>query len=124
MGGRLDATNIVHPLVSVITNISLDHQEFLGDNLLAVAGEKAGIIKPGAPLVTFARQRRVLELFRERCRDRSPHPGGRSRFSGPGRPRGRFSYEGPVWKWQGLSSAYRGVTSTATPRWPWPFWNC
>jgi len=109
MGGRLDATNIVHPLVSVITNISLDHQEFLGDNLLAVAGEKAGIIKPGAPLVTFARQRRVLELFRQRCRDAAaPILVGGLDFRTRGGPRGRFSYEGPVWKWQGLSVSLAG----------------
>ncbi len=62
MGGRLDATNIVQPLVSVITNISRDHQEHLGEGLLAIAGEKAGIIKPGAPLVTYARQKQVLDF--------------------------------------------------------------
>src|SRR6478752_10247272 len=51
MGGRLDATNIVTPLVSVITNIGLDHTQFLGNTLAEVAGEKAGIIKPGIPVV-------------------------------------------------------------------------
>jgi len=69
MGGRLDATNIVHPLVAVITNISRDHQEFLGESLSAIAGEKAGIIKPGVPLVTFARQKQVVNLFRCRCQE-------------------------------------------------------
>lgn len=51
MGGRLDATNIVTPLVSVITNIGLDHTQFLGDTLEAIAFEKAGIIKPFIPVV-------------------------------------------------------------------------
>ncbi|WP_413999382.1 bifunctional folylpolyglutamate synthase/dihydrofolate synthase [Flavobacterium sp. W1B] len=51
MGGRLDATNIITPLVSVITNIGLDHTQFLGNNLESVAFEKAGIIKPGIPVV-------------------------------------------------------------------------
>ena len=51
MGGRLDATNIVSPEVSVITSIGMDHCEFLGDSLAAIAGEKAGIIKPGRPVV-------------------------------------------------------------------------
>ena len=51
MGGRLDSTNIVTPLVSVITNISFDHTQFLGDTLEKIAGEKAGIIKPGIPVV-------------------------------------------------------------------------
>jgi len=51
MGGRLDATNIITPLVSVITNIGLDHTQFLGNTLEAIAGEKAGIIKPNIPVV-------------------------------------------------------------------------
>ena len=51
MGGRLDATNIITPLISVITNIALDHTQFLGNTLEAIAFEKAGIIKPGIPVV-------------------------------------------------------------------------
>ncbi|MHC0447170.1 bifunctional folylpolyglutamate synthase/dihydrofolate synthase [Flavobacterium sp. 3-218] len=51
LGGRLDATNIIMPLVSVITNIGLDHTQFLGNTLEAIAGEKAGIIKPNVPAV-------------------------------------------------------------------------
>ncbi len=53
LGGRLDATNVVaRPLVSVITNIGFDHTELLGDTLTLIAGEKAGIVKPGVPCVT------------------------------------------------------------------------
>jgi dihydrofolate synthase/folylpolyglutamate synthase len=52
LGGRLDATNIVMPLASVITNIAFDHQQWLGDTLGKIAAEKAGIIKPGVPVVT------------------------------------------------------------------------
>jgi dihydrofolate synthase/folylpolyglutamate synthase len=51
LGGRLDATNIITPLVSVITNIGIDHTQFLGNTLEAIAGEKAGIIKPNIPVV-------------------------------------------------------------------------
>ncbi|MFH0758040.1 MAG: folylpolyglutamate synthase/dihydrofolate synthase family protein [Bacteroidota bacterium] len=51
MGGRLDSTNIITPLLSVITNISMDHMEFLGSDLSSIAREKGGIIKPGIPLV-------------------------------------------------------------------------
>ncbi len=51
MGGRLDSTNIITPLVSVITNIGMDHTQFLGNTLEAIAAEKAGIIKPGIPVV-------------------------------------------------------------------------
>jgi dihydrofolate synthase/folylpolyglutamate synthase len=53
MGGRLDATNVVEPLVSVITDISLDHQKFLGDTLTEIAREKAGIIRADRPVVTL-----------------------------------------------------------------------
>lgn len=51
LGGRLDCTNIISPVLSVITNISFDHTGFLGDTLEKIAGEKAGIIKPGTPVV-------------------------------------------------------------------------
>jgi dihydrofolate synthase/folylpolyglutamate synthase len=51
LGGRLDATNVVDPLVSVITSLSLDHMAVLGDTLPKIAFEKAGIIKPGRPVV-------------------------------------------------------------------------
>jgi dihydrofolate synthase/folylpolyglutamate synthase len=54
MGGRLDATNVVIPLISVITSISMDHEAYLGNTLTAIAGEKAGIIKPGVPVVSAA----------------------------------------------------------------------
>jgi dihydrofolate synthase / folylpolyglutamate synthase len=53
MGGRLDATNVIDPLVSVITDISLDHQNFLGDTVGEIANEKAGIIRPGGIVVTL-----------------------------------------------------------------------
>jgi dihydrofolate synthase/folylpolyglutamate synthase len=70
MGGRLDATNVIRPQVSVITNISYDHQAFLGKSLEEIAGEKAGIIKKGIGLVTGATQPRVIELFRKTCKER------------------------------------------------------
>jgi dihydrofolate synthase / folylpolyglutamate synthase len=70
MGGRLDATNIIHPLVSVITNISLEHQDFLGTSIREIAGEKAGIIKEGVDLVTGARRPSVVEQFRRLSREK------------------------------------------------------
>lgn len=73
LGGRLDATNVVLPIVSAITNIALDHRAYLGDTLKAVAREKAGIIKTGVPLVTAERAPDLLELFKNICRQkRSP----------------------------------------------------
>jgi dihydrofolate synthase / folylpolyglutamate synthase len=67
MGGRLDSTNIITPLVSVITNIGLDHTEFLGDSLPLIAREKAGIIKPGVPVVIGELQEEIKEVFIEKA---------------------------------------------------------
>ena len=65
MGGRLDATNIINPLVSVITIIELEHTEYLGNSIAAIAGEKAGIIKPGRPLVLAEQGSEAFPVFRE-----------------------------------------------------------
>jgi len=67
MGGRLDATNIVSPLVSVITPIAMDHSEWLGSSLEEIAGEKAGIIKPGVPVVSAPQSPEVLAVFKSRA---------------------------------------------------------
>ncbi len=68
MGGRLDATNIVEkPLASVITPIGLDHQEYLGATLSAIAGEKAGIIKPGVPVFLAPQPSQALHVFVEKA---------------------------------------------------------
>jgi dihydrofolate synthase/folylpolyglutamate synthase len=63
MGGRLDSTNVITPLVSVITNISKDHTLFLGETLPEIAAEKAGIIKPGVPVIIGETQPEVREVF-------------------------------------------------------------
>jgi dihydrofolate synthase/folylpolyglutamate synthase len=63
LGGRLDATNVVLPEVSAVTNVGLDHQDYLGDTLLEIAREKAGIVKPGVPFVTTEPRPEVLALF-------------------------------------------------------------
>jgi dihydrofolate synthase/folylpolyglutamate synthase len=63
MGGRLDATNVITPLVTVITNIDLEHTEFLGNTLELIAREKAGIIKSGVPVVTGAVQPAVIRVI-------------------------------------------------------------
>ncbi len=63
LGGRLDATNIVDPLASVITNVQYDHQQWLGNTLAEIAGEKAGIIKPGRPVFTAAAEPEALEVI-------------------------------------------------------------
>ena len=63
LGGRLDCSNIITPEVSVITNIGLDHQQFLGDTLTLIAGEKAGIIKPEVPVVVGRKQGETVSVF-------------------------------------------------------------
>ena len=65
LGGRLDATNLITPLVSVITSIDLDHQKILGDSRAKIAREKAGIIKPGVPVVSIAQTADVREVIDE-----------------------------------------------------------
>ena len=63
MGGRLDSTNIINPILSIITNISIDHTKFLGNNITDIAHEKAGIIKPGIPVVIGETQEEIKDIF-------------------------------------------------------------
>lgn len=69
MGGRLDSTNIIRPLLSVITNISNDHTQFLGDTPAKIAFEKAGIIKPDIPVVIGEASEEVENVFRQKARE-------------------------------------------------------
>ncbi len=70
MGGRLDATNVLIPVVSVITNISYDHREFLGETLKEIAGEKAGIIKRGIPVVCSAQEPEAMEVISRKAAEK------------------------------------------------------
>ncbi len=70
LGGRLDATNVVSPLVTMITNISLDHTGVLGDTVESVAREKAGIIKPGVPVITGTTDPSARQVIVAGCRER------------------------------------------------------
>ena len=65
MGGRLDATNVITPMVSIITNIAMEHQFFLGSRLIDIAGEKAGIIKKGIDVITGVSQKGVISLLED-----------------------------------------------------------
>ncbi len=69
LGGRLDATNIVTPLASVVTNVAFDHQRILGDTIAAIASEKAGIIKPGVPVVTAAEDPDALAIIVHKAKE-------------------------------------------------------
>ena len=68
LGGRLDSTNIITPLLSVITNIGWDHMNMLGDTLQLIAGEKAGIIKPGIPVVISETQPETARVFIDKAK--------------------------------------------------------
>lgn len=70
LGGRLDATNVIAPLVSIITNIDYEHTEVLGRSLSKIAREKAAIIKPGVPVVTAEKKTEPLKVMKEACQDK------------------------------------------------------
>jgi dihydrofolate synthase/folylpolyglutamate synthase len=101
LGGRLDTTNVLQPLVAVLTPIGLEHTHILGETLVAIAGEKAGIIKPHGSVVSAPQAPEVIEVFEKRCQSQratlylaerdfqwqvtdSTHQGNRLHFSGGG----------------------------------------
>ena len=69
LGGRLDATNICEPVVTAITPVGFDHQKYLGDTLASIAGEKAGIVKPGAPVVIAPQSGEAMNAIVARCEE-------------------------------------------------------
>jgi dihydrofolate synthase/folylpolyglutamate synthase len=71
LGGRLDSTNIIHPLLSIITNISYDHSDILGDTLSKIAFEKAGIIKSHVPILIGRKQEETTTVFSDTAKDRN-----------------------------------------------------
>lgn len=105
MGGRFDATNVVSPQVSVITTISYDHQQYLGDTLDKIAFEKAGIIKENTPCVCGVKNRIALQVIKKKCQElQAPL----IEVFGQGR---KFSWKdsrkGPVFIFQSNSQTYR-----------------
>ncbi len=111
LGGRLDATNVIPaPALSVITPISLDHQQFLGDSLLEIAGEKAGILKAGTPAVFGPQSATVLDVLQARARGLGLQPmthggGWRARLEA-----GKLIYQSAgerVFPRPGLAGAYQ-----------------
>ncbi len=69
MGGRLDATNVADPRLAVITNVDLDHQQFLGDTRAAIAAEKAGVIRPHRPVLSGCEDEEAAQVIRRRARE-------------------------------------------------------
>ena len=110
LGGRFDATNVITPLVALITTISKDHEAFLGTDLLSIAGEKAGVIKPGIPVVCGAVSAEVHELFRQTAAERR----AKAYFFGEDfnfslKNEGFFDYTGLKQHYSNLSLRLRGL---------------
>ena len=118
LGGRLDSTNVIDPLLSIITNVAKDHEEILGRSLLKIAGEKAGIIKKGRPLITAATQPRVLQLFSTLCREKEApfyRVGKEFRYEPIGER--NFHYEGihrKLWSLRLNLSGHHQIVNAAT----------
>lgn len=71
LGGAIDSTNVVHPLLSIITNVAMDHMDYLGNTVSDIARVKAGIIKKGVPVITASENSDVLAIIRETCREKN-----------------------------------------------------
>ena len=104
LGGRLDATNVVVPLVSVITNVSMDHEAYLGNDLESIAFEKAGIIKAGVPVVCGTEEEATTGVIRAKCRESGAalHQYGEAFVAEP-------DGDG-AWNWRGLSGPMAGLS--------------
>jgi len=109
MGGRLDATNIIHPALSIITNVSLEHSEYLGSSIRQIASEKAGIIKPGVPVVTGVKQKNAIDVVVAAAAARqAPLYRLRKDFRVRRTSQGTFTYQSPRTKWTGLMASLVG----------------
>jgi dihydrofolate synthase/folylpolyglutamate synthase len=100
LGGRLDATNVISPLVSIITKIGHDHMHILGNTLSEIAGEKAGIIKQGVPVVTAPQEDAALAVIQKACAERDA-------------PLHEVSRE---WQWRATNHSLTGQRFTLSPR--------
>lgn len=114
MGGRLDSTNVVIPLVSVITTVALDHQAFLGETVEAIAGEKAGIIKAGLPVVTSVDDPDALAVIREEAHNKKCrlYVAGHDFTGKPRKSEGSgetFDFSGPFRELKGLQLSLSGL---------------
>ncbi|WP_281658291.1 folylpolyglutamate synthase/dihydrofolate synthase family protein [Halobacillus sp. Cin3] len=108
LGGTYDSTNIIHPVLSVITNVGHDHMNILGSTISEIAGEKAGIIKQGVPLVTGASQQAAVDVIAAKAEECGARMYGYGKefhadhlASGEGRETFRFispTFTSPVWK--------------------------
>jgi dihydrofolate synthase/folylpolyglutamate synthase len=109
LGGRFDATNVVTPMACAITTISLDHQEYLGKTRSSIAFEKAGIIKPGVPVVLGRLEDDAWRTIERVARERqAPVFRLNEDFCTEGETTQQFSYRGPGMRYDGLTCALGG----------------
>jgi dihydrofolate synthase/folylpolyglutamate synthase len=113
MGGRLDATNVVHPLLSIISNVSLEHQQYLGFTLTEIAAEKGGIIKTKTPVITGVQQPEAVTVLQQLAQDRkAPFYRLNEHFKVERVENGFFHYEGLSHHWQKLRTGLCGNYQT------------
>ena len=109
LGGRFDATNVVEPMACAITTIGLDHQQYLGSTIEAIAFEKAGIVKPSVPVVIGRMAPEAADVIRRIAAERAAPVWQLGRdFSVEQEGSGRFAYEGRSVRWEALRSALAG----------------
>lgn len=109
MGGRLDATNVIRPAISIITNVSMEHREYLGNTLARIAREKAGIIKQATPVLTAVRQRQAKAVIQRIAAEKSAPLYMLGQHFKVRRQRSRgFSYYGIENTWHDLHTALLG----------------
>ncbi len=108
MGGRLDATNVVKPILTVITNISKDHTEYLGDSIREIAFEKAGVIKNRVPLITGAKEEALSLIKSVAYENSAPISIFEKDFRVEGESTEDFSYFGNLWNLEHLTFGLHG----------------
>ena len=109
MGGRLDATNVLQPVVSIITNVSLEHQTYLGETLAEIAGEKGGIIKRNTPVVTAVSQPSAISVLEKLASELSaPLFRLKKDFRVRRNANHTFSYYGLDHVWRGITTSLTG----------------
>ena len=109
MGGRLDATNILSPSLSIITNISLEHRSYLGNTIAEIAGEKGGIIKAKTPVVTGVTQKSAINVLKQIASEKSaPLYRSGEHFKVRRNKNGHFSYSGIDHQWKNMKTGLPG----------------
>jgi len=110
MGGRLDATNIIKPAISIVTNISIEHKAYLGNTIEKIAGEKGGIIKRGTPVITGVKQKDAIYVLKNiAAKKRAPFYLLGDSFKTRKNKNGTFTYHGMKKVWPDMRTGLSGV---------------